>query len=294
MTARCIGQGLCLKIMFVFNFIIVTIVFLQFLVATKSPSSTVFVFDYSRHSSNPSDNICRPQFRCHGHKSDGYGLAWSSVSQGMLLSGSDDHLVCLWDINQSDADVQALMVKRGHKSIVEDVDWSKSHGHIFGSVGDDSQLIIWDSREAGDTPIKKVENAHQSDINCISFNPFNEFLLATGGSDHNVMLWDLRNLKQKLHTFEGHQNGVYQVNWSPFDEKVLSSCGLDRRVHIWDLSRIGQEQSPEDAEDGPPELLFVHGGHTAKVSELSWNANDPWVVASVSEDNILQIWQMVS
>ena len=44
---------------------------------------------------------------------------------------------------------------------------------------------------------------------------------------------------------------------------------------------------------GPPELLFVHGGHTAKVSDFSWNLTQPWVVASVAEDNILQIWQMV-
>jgi histone-binding protein RBBP4 len=26
------------------------------------------------------------------------------------------------------------------------------------------------------------------------------------------------------------------------------------------LSLIGQEQTPDDQEDGPPELLFVHGG----------------------------------
>lgn len=41
------------------------------------------------------------------------------------------------------------------------------------------------------------------------------------------------------------------------------------------------------------QLLFVHGGHTAKVSDFSWNQCDNWVVASVAEDNILQIWQMV-
>jgi len=60
---------------------------------------------------------------------------------------------------------------------------------------------------------------------------------------------------------------------------------------MWDLSKIGEEQSPEDAEDGPPELLFIHGGHTSKISDFSWNANDDWVIASVAEDNILQIWQ---
>lgn len=51
-------------------------------------------------------------------------------------------------------------------------------------------------------------------------------------------------------------------------------------------------QTPEDAEDGPPELLFIHGGHTAKISDFAWNGQDEWVVASVAEDNILQIWQM--
>lgn len=37
---------------------------------------------------------------------------------------------------------------------------------------------------------------------------------------------------------------------------------------------------------------FIHGGHTSKISDFSWNPNDPWVVASVAEDNVLQIWQM--
>lgn len=56
--------------------------------------------------------------------------------------------------------------------------------------------------------------------------------------------------------------------------------------------RIDEEQTPEDAEDGPPELLFIHGGHTSKISDFSWNPCEAWVVASVAEDNILQIWQM--
>jgi histone-binding protein RBBP4 len=63
-------------------------------------------------------------------------------------------------------------------------------------------------------------------------------------------------------------------------------------VNIWDLSRIGMEQSPEDAEDGPPELLFIHGGHTSKVNDFSWNIHNPWTIASVSEDNVLQVWTM--
>jgi hypothetical protein len=38
---------------------------------------------------------------------------------------------------------------------------------------------------------------------------------------------------------------------------------------------------------------FIHGGHTSKISDFAWNPNEPWVLASVSEDNIMQVWQMV-
>lgn len=48
-------------------------------------------------------------------------------------------------------------------------------------------------------------------------------------------------------------------------------------------------QAAEDAEDGPPELLFMHSGHTGEVSDFSWNAEDEWVMASVDSSNYLQV-----
>ena len=47
------------------------------------------------------------------------------------------------------------------------------------------------------------------------------------------------------------------MQWSPHNETILASSGTDRRLHVWDLSKIGEEQSYEDAEDGPPELLVI-------------------------------------
>jgi histone-binding protein RBBP4 len=238
----------------------------QFFIATKSPSSSVLVFDYSKHGSQPTDNICKPQHRCLGHTDEGYGLCWNPHVPGQLLSGSDDATLCMWDLREAGLEVDATQKRTGHLSVVEDVDWHKIYPHMFGSVGDDSKLLLWDVREVTDKPSHTVEKAHDADVNCLSFNPVNEFLIATGGSDSWVNLWDIRSLKQPFHKFEGHKEGVYQVSWSPFNETILGSCSQDRRVHVWDLSRIGEEQAPEDAEDGPPELLFVHGGHTAKVS----------------------------
>ena len=71
----------------------------QFLIGTKSPTGDVFVYDYSKHPSRPAegDNECKPELRCKGHTADGFGLDWSPLLPGKLLSGSDDHQICLWD-----------------------------------------------------------------------------------------------------------------------------------------------------------------------------------------------------
>jgi len=265
------------------------------LIATKSPSSDVFVFDYTKHPSIPTDNICKPQLHLKGHSKEGYGLSWNSNLCGHLLSASDDTTVCLWDVQSAATTANSLNAKAiftGHAAVVEDVAWHVLHDSLFGSVGDDHKLMIWDTRNVDySNPVHSVE-AHSAEVNCLSFNPYSEFILATGSADKTVALWDLRNLKLKLHSFESHKDEIFQVQWSPHNETILASSGTDRRLHIWDLSKIGEEQTAEDAEDGPPELLFIHGGHTAKISDFSWNLNEPWVICSVSEDNIMQIWQM--
>ncbi|KAG8508837.1 Histone-binding protein RBBP7 [Galemys pyrenaicus] len=310
------------------------------IIATKTPSSDVLVFDYTKHPAKPDPSgECNPDLRLRGHQKEGYGLSWNSNLSGHLLSASDDHTVCLWDINAGPKEgkiVDAKAIFTGHSAVVEDVAWHLLHESLFGSVADDQKLMIWDTRSNTTSKPSHLVDAHTAEVNCLSFNPYSEFILATGSADKTVALWDLRNLKLKLHTFESHKDEIFQVHWSPHNETILASSGTDRRLNVWDLSKIGEEQSAEDAEDGPPELLvcivlaltqealcrapcrladnhsvtcsvylalrpvrifctlFIHGGHTAKISDFSWNPNEPWVICSVSEDNIMQIWQMVS
>lgn len=264
------------------------------LIATKAPGADVFLFDFNRHPSKPEEtNNFRPEMRLKGHTQEGYGLSWNKKDEGKLLSASDDTTICLWDIqssNQANSELQAHQIFKGHKNVVEDVSWHAKKPNLFGSVGDDRNLIMWDTK-SGTSPVHVVA-AHSAEVNCISFNPWSDYIVATGSADKTVALWDMRNLKLKLHSFEGHKDEIFQVEWCPQNETVLASSSTDRRLMIWDLARIGEEQSHEDMEDGPPELLFIHGGHTAKISDFSWNLNEPWLVSSVAEDNILQVWQM--
>jgi histone-binding protein RBBP4 len=36
----------------------------------------------------------------------------------------------------------------------------------------------------------------------------------------------------------------------------------------------------------------MHGGHTNHLADFSWNLNDPWLLCSAAEDNLLQIWKV--
>ncbi|GAQ89441.1 Nucleosome remodeling factor subunit CAF1/NURF55/MSI1 [Klebsormidium nitens] len=267
-----------------------------FLIATKTVSAEVYVFDYSKHPSKPpQEGTCSPDLRLRGHKTEGYGLSWSPFREGHLLSGSDDAQICLWDISglaKGTKTVDAKQIYTAHEGVVEDVAWHSKHEYLFGSVGDDKKLLLWDTRQpAVDKPLHSIES-HEAEVNCVAFSPYKEFLLVTGSADKTVVLHDMRTPGRVLHQFSNHTEEVFQVGWNPKNETILASCGADRRLMIWDLSKIGEEQTPEDAEDGPPELLFIHGGHTSKISDFSWNQNDDWVISSVAEDNILQIWQM--
>ncbi len=270
-----------------------------FVVATKSPLYDILVFDISKHPSvPPPGGTCNPEHRCKGHSKEGYGLAWNPhvSKEGVLLSGSDDAQICMWNISAAGRSVDTVRRWSAHGVCVADVAWHNINPNLFGSVGEDRSLQIWDTESCDAKPTFFVPEAHSKEINCLSFcNASSPYLLLTGAADGVIKLWDLRNMSARLHEMREHTSDVYQCGWMPGNDTIFASAGADRRVNMWDISKIGAEQSPEDAEDGPPELIFVHGGHTARVSEFSWNtAGYDMTIASVAEDNILQIWQPAS
>ena len=141
-----------------------------------------------------------------------------------------------------------------HSSIVNDVQYHPLHKSLIGTVSDDLTLQILDVRQASNTEASVKTQGHTDAINALAFNPASEFVLATASGDKTIGLWDLRNLKDKLHSLEGHADSVTSLAWHPFEEAILGSGSYDRRVIFWDLSRVGEEQLPDDQEDGVPEL----------------------------------------
>ncbi|KAJ3375848.1 Chromatin assembly complex, subunit 3 [Allomyces arbusculus] len=294
------------------------------MIATKTVSGDVHLYDRSKFPSQPNPNNLdyTPTLRLSGHSEEGYGLSWSTVTEGHLLSSSQDATICHWDIHAPPTEPPAkrsrksaagrthmtssvcpLRVYRGHSSVVGDVSWCDHEADTFASVGDDRQLLVWDARRP-EAPGQAKPRAHTHAINAVAFHAHVPHLLATGGSDHTVRVWDRRQMARPTHTFSGaHVADVTHVSWSPHHADVLMSAGADRRVMVWDLNAGAGESDASAATanglkmeeqecDAIPELMFIHGGHSDRVSDAAWNPVMPWVVVSASEDNALQVWQM--
>jgi WD40 repeat protein len=237
----------------------------DFLIASKSSNGQIYIYNYELVSKNSDKGL---KMILKGHQDEGYGLEWST--QNLLASGSYDKLVCYWDIQNA----EPVHVFTGHNDVVEDVAWSDENTII--SVGDDNKIILNDIRTyttAGDII------GHDGAINSVDVNKLYPQLLLTGSSDKTMKIWDLRNTSDCLRVINNNQE-VYCAKWAPFASNLFASSGGDCKINVWNL---GKKDNP---------LCFTHEGHFARVNEFSWNPTEHMTIASVDDDNYMQIWCM--
>lgn len=264
------------------------------IIATMSSNGNAYMYDCTKHSLQ-ARGTPRPDMVLHHHTDEGYALSWNHHIPGVLATGSGDGTVAVWNIKhyRKPRPLSPTTVIRTHTDLVNHVEWHTYHPSILGSVSDDKKVHIHDTRLSNVTsqPALESQGGHTNAINCLAFNPSNETYFATGGSDNSIVLWDMRHMSIPLHRTVGHTDNINSIAWSPHFETVLASVSSDRRVMIWDTAQIGASQTTDEMEQGPPELLFIHGGHTESVSDVAWNPHLPWVLASVSNDNHLHIFK---
>lgn len=225
------------------------------IIATMCNDGRVLIFDRTKQTLKPTGTVS-PQAILQGHTVEGYGLCWNPHEAGKLATGAGDNTMRLWDLNtikSSTTPIVPSATYKHHSSAVNDVQYHPLHKSLIGSVSDDMTVQIVDLRRSDKTK-SNIEGRHDDAINTLAFNPASDYILATASADKTIGIWDLRSMKERLHTLIGHGAAVTSLSWSPFEEAILGSGSHDRRVILWDLSKVGEEQLPDDTEDGAPEM----------------------------------------
>ena len=133
-------------------------------------------------------------------------------------------------------------------------------------------------------------DAHQSDVNVISWNPSVAYLLASGADDGTFKIWDLRSFggasADPVAHFRWHRKPVTSLEWHPSDESVVAVASEDDSITVWDMSveedAVASSSGGESVEL-PPQLLFVHQGQSS-IKEVHFHPQIPGLLMSTALD----------
>ncbi|XP_072281869.1 glutamate-rich WD repeat-containing protein 1 [Pyxicephalus adspersus] len=228
-----------------------------------------------------------PIYSFSGHMTEGFSLDWSPRAAGRLISGDCHKNIHLWNPAEGGVWCVDQTPFAGHTKSVEDLQWSPTEATVFASCSIDSSIRIWDIRAPTKSCMLAVAQAHESDVNVISWNRNDPFLLS-GGDDGVLKIWDLRQFQKgdSVAKFKQHAAPITSVEWHPTDSGVFAASGADDQITQWDLSvERDQDQEGESTDPGlasiPPQLLFIHQGEK-DVKEIHWHPHYPGVLVSTA------------
>jgi tricorn protease-like protein len=198
-----------------------------------------------------------------GHEHNVNSVTFSPDGK-LIVSGSDDDTVRLWDI----AGNPVGQPFQGHEHDVTSVAFSPD-GKLIVSGSDDNTVRLWDIEG---NPVGQPFQGHENSVYSVAFSPDGK-LIVSGSGDNTVRLWDIEG-NPVGQPFQGHENSVYSVAFSP-DGKLIVSGSFDKTVRLWDIAGnpVGQPFQ----------------GHENSVYSVAFSP-DGKLIVSGSDDDTVRLW----
>ncbi|KAL4771521.1 WD40-repeat-containing domain protein [Aspergillus nidulans var. acristatus] len=209
-----------------------------------------------------------------GHNGWVTSLATSLENPNMLLSGSRDKTLIIWNLTR---DEQAYGYPKrsleGHSHIVSDCVIS-SDGAYALSASWDKSLRLWEL-SSGQTTRTFV--GHTNDVLSVSFSADNRQIVS-GSRDRTIKLWNTLGDCKYTITDKGHTEWVSCVRFSPNPQNpVIVSAGWDKLVKVWELASC--------------RLQTDHIGHTGYINTVTISP-DGSLCASGGKDGVTMLWDL--
>ncbi|KAK2951165.1 putative Histone acetyltransferase type B subunit 2 [Blattamonas nauphoetae] len=288
------------------------------IIASVSSSKSVYVMDLGLQT-NQEPRVVNT---FSGLDEEGFGLSWNKVDTDRLCAASFTGCVGVWSIGQPDT--KPLHSFRTNIQC-SGCEWKPGSKNVIACGLDGGKCQIYDILDHNGQPAIEINTPKPEDVTSIAFNPHTslDHLFLSGSYNGWISLWDLRQPHLPLHNFICHKKIVNELSWAPClppslsssnsanqTASIFASASDDCRVVLWDCRLIGEEITIlDDCNDAPPEEFFVHSGHQAPVSSISWwpspkpnsgsssmlvdsNERYPWIVASTDTNNTCQVWKV--
>lgn len=216
-------------------------------IATAAANGRIVLYDINRAGVELA--------RLHEHTRQVHRVAFNPHQGALLLSGSQDATIRMWDIRAVAGDrsvmtCQSINRFSGNNESIRDLRWSPTDGVEFAAGTDNGVIQRWDIRKAN-APLLKI-NAHDKTCHSVDWHPSGKYL-ASAGADKNVKVWDFKSSDRRmkpswqLRAPQAVLNARWRPASGPSEPEDLSGqqCTYlatlydqcDPRIHIWDFRR---------------------------------------------------------
>ncbi|MBW4465078.1 MAG: hypothetical protein KME07_06515 [Pegethrix bostrychoides GSE-TBD4-15B] len=197
-------------------------------------------------------------------------VAFSPLDNNLLISGSEDFTVRLWDIQNN----QCLKTLAGDIGLVLSV-VQNPKTKLLASSGSNGRINFWDV-ETGEC--LKSWQAHTANFRVwsIAWSPDGQYLVS-GSEDKTLKVWD--NAGTLLKILAEHEGTIRAVAFSP-DGQMIASGSEDSTIKLWSTLNYS--------------CLKTLDRHKDKVYCLAFNPHDSNFLVSGSQDSTLIGWNLNS
>ncbi|KAL8740561.1 MAG: hypothetical protein Q9190_006754 [Brigantiaea leucoxantha] len=260
-------------------------------IATAAANGQIVLYDINR----PGVEVAR----LHEHSRQVHRIAFNPYNGALLLSGSQDTTIRLWDLRSLAGDRSVMTCTSrstfpGNSEGIRDLRWSPTNGVEFAVGTDNGVVQRWDFTKQN-APLLKI-NAHEKTCHSIDWHPDGKHL-ASGGADKNVKIWDFSstdrrmkarwqfraprpifNLRWRIGSPDHHDAGGWRCT-----QLATSYDNQDPRLHVWDLSRPSIPFREVDQYDLAPSTMLWRSG------DLLWSVDNAGMFAQTDIDSTKKV-----
>ncbi|KAI9922704.1 hypothetical protein PsorP6_000681 [Peronosclerospora sorghi] len=200
---------------------------LDSVLATAATNGAVVIWNLER------DGYKHVQERVlHGHRRAVNRICWHTSDWNVLISGSQDGTVKLWDKRAG----KVVATYHPKSESVRDVRTSPFHATHFAAAFENGIVQVWDLRKHAQPLVKFT--AHKGLVLSLDWHPTQANVLASGGRDRYVKIWTLSDVRQPRQTIQTIAS-VGRVAWRPsvLTHVATSASLMDNSIHVWETTR---------------------------------------------------------
>ena len=209
-------------------------------------------------------------------------LAWNPLQRNLLISGSADTTVRLWDLTGSaDTCVQTL---RHHTDKVQALAWHPTEAPVLLSAAFDKKAALLDVR----APDAVRTWALTADVERVVWNPHDPNYFVASAEDGTLRCFDARSAGGSgkkgggggVWSVQAHEGAVSGLDFCPSASDVVATGSVDKTVKLWSVT----------AGAGAPEELASRDLKVGAIFDVRFCPDAPALIAAAGSKGKVALW----